>query len=269
MTHRSDNPAPNPESPAHTAAPKASFEPLESGRRFQFDCHPGISCFTACCAKLRLILTPYDILRLKRRLGMPSGKFLEVHTETFFDTGARFPMVKLCMQDTEGGRCPFVSAVGCTLYEDRPSACRLYPVGRASAFTEAQPAAQERFFLVKEPHCQGFVEAREWTLQEWLSHEGLDDYSRMNDAWSRIVTTARPFAMKTATERNIQMFFMASYDLDRFRSFVFGSSFLRHFNVARELQERLRTQDEELLQFAFRWLRFSLFGEQTMNLLQK
>ncbi|VBB42178.1 conserved hypothetical protein [uncultured Desulfatiglans sp.] len=269
MTHTSDTPASSLNSSAHTDPPKAQFVPLESGQSFRFDCHPGISCFTACCAKLRLILTPYDILRLKRRLGMPSGKFLEVHTETLFDTGARFPMVRLRMQDAEGGRCPFVSTAGCTVYEDRPSACRLYPVGRASAFTEAQPAAQERFFLVKEPHCKGFAEAREWTLREWLSHEGLNDYSRMNDAWSRIVTAAKPFVMKAATERNIQMFFMASYDLDRFRSFLFGSSFLRHFDVDTELQEKLRTRDEELLQFAFRWLRFSLFGEQTMNILQK
>lgn len=265
MNHSPEIPVSNPDPSCPGPSSKAQFEPIETDRVFQFDCHPGISCFTACCAKLRLILTPYDILRLKRHLGMTSGEFLETHTEMILATGTRFPMVKLRMLDAEEGRCPFVSAAGCTLYEDRPSACRLYPVGRASAFTEAE-SARERFFLVKEPHCKGFAETRDWTLQEWLSHEGLDDYGRMNDAWSRIVTASKPLVMKTATEKSIQMFFMASYDLDRFRAFVFDSSFLRHFQVDPDLQRNLRTNDEELLQFAFRWLRFSLFGEQTLEI---
>jgi len=34
--------------------------------RFKFRCHPGISCFTECCGKTTIILTPYDILRLKK-----------------------------------------------------------------------------------------------------------------------------------------------------------------------------------------------------------
>ena len=38
--------------------------------RFKFRCHPGISCFTECCGKTTIILTPYDILRLKNRLNM-------------------------------------------------------------------------------------------------------------------------------------------------------------------------------------------------------
>ena len=50
--------------------------------RFKFRCHPGVPCFTECCGKTTIILTPYDILRLKNRLRIPSGEFLEKYTRT-------------------------------------------------------------------------------------------------------------------------------------------------------------------------------------------
>ena len=55
------------------------------------------------------------------------------------------------------------------------------------------------------------------------------------------------------------------YDLDTFRHLVFQSSFLERFDVAPDLAERLKSDDFELLRFAFLWLRFALFGELTMK----
>jgi uncharacterized protein len=54
---------------------------------------------------------------------------------------------------------------------------------------------------------------------------------------------------------------MAAYDLDRFRSFVFDTRFLELFEVDEARVEALRTDDEELLEFAMDWLAFSLFQE--------
>ena len=62
------------------------------------------------------------------------------------------------------------------------------------------------------------------------------------------------------------MFFIGCYDLDTFRRLVFKSSFLDRFDVAPDLAERLKSDDFELLRFAFRWLRFALFGEPTIPL---
>ncbi|MHC4109385.1 MAG: hypothetical protein ACYSTY_15010 [Planctomycetota bacterium] len=61
---------------------------------------------------------------------------------------------------------------------------------------------------------------------------------------------------------------MACYDLDRFREFVFGSTFLQRFELEEEQVERMRDDDEELLRFAFRWLRYALFAEPTMTALE-
>ena len=49
--------------------------------RLKFRCHPGVPCFTACCHSIKIILTPYDILILRRRLGLQSHAFITEYTE--------------------------------------------------------------------------------------------------------------------------------------------------------------------------------------------
>jgi hypothetical protein len=63
----------------------------------------------------------------------------------------------------------------------------------------------------------------------------------------------------------MQMLFTASYDLDKFREFVFESTLLQRFIVDEDFVDEMRSDDEALLRFAFLWLRFSLFGEPTMK----
>ena len=58
---------------------------------------------------------------------------------------------------------------------------------------------------------------------------------------------------------------MGCYDLDRFRQFVFESSFLDRFELEDDLVEQIRSDDEALLRFAFRWLRFAIFAEPTLK----
>jgi Fe-S-cluster containining protein len=236
------------------------FVPIKENS-FRFSCHRELPCFTACCAKLRLVLTPYDILRLKNRLAVSSDAFLDLHTETIFDEGKRFPLVRLRMRDDESGKCPFLKEQGCSVYEDRPGACRLYPVGRASSLVKDEAGVREKFFLVREPHCLGFNEDKTWTVDEWTAHEGLKDYQRYNDRWLAIVTSRDPIGAEDQAARKYQMFFMASYNLDRFRSFLFSSRFFERFKVDDSLKERMKKDDEVLLEFALDWLDFSLFGK--------
>jgi len=241
------------------------FRPL-TGDIFHFSCHKGISCFTECCAKLRLILTPYDILRIKNRLKLTSDQFLERYTDTIIDNNSRFPMVKLKMREGQKQACPFVTNDGCSIYEDRPEACRLYPVGRASAMVDGEKDARKRFFMVAESHCQGFKEKHEWTLDDWINHEGVREYSSMNDQWLGIITSPKSLGPKTHIPQKHQMFFMASYNLDKFRGFLFKSGFFDRFEVDSDLKERLKSDDTTLMSFAFDWLKFSLFGEKTIQL---
>jgi hypothetical protein len=62
------------------------------------------------------------------------------------------------------------------------------------------------------------------------------------------------------------MAFMALYNLDRFREFVFGSSFLKRYAVKPALQKKIRKDDTELLKFSLAWVGFFVWGIPTDSL---
>ncbi len=246
------------------------FEALHDNS-FTFRCHKDVACFNACCAALRLILTPYDVLRLKNRLGLTGADFMDKYTETTMEKSSRFPVILLKMNQDERKTCPFVAEDGCQIYTDRPGACRIYPLGRASATGEAnnsarQPQVQEKFFLVKESHCLGFNEKKNWAVSEWLQGEGLGDYNSVNDQWLEIITSKKGLGDDMAVTKKMQMYIMACYNLERFRDFVFKSRFFQLFDIPEQLKENIASNEKALLLFAFSWLKFSLFGEKTLKM---
>ena len=159
-----------------------------------------------------------------------------------------------------------MTSEGCAIYEDRPGACRIYPIGRASLKVDPRQDAKEKFFMVQEEHCLGFQEDREWTIEEWMAGEGLNEYNAMNDRWLEILSSPLSLGPKEDTGRKLKMFFMASYNLDRFRNFIFKSGFFRLFEVDPDLKDALSRDDVALLLFALDWLKFSLFGQKTMKI---
>jgi hypothetical protein len=244
------------------------FQFLEK-EAFTFACHPGVPCFTECCRDLRLVLTPYDILRLKNRLGLTSGAFLDDYTELQLGEHNGFPAVSLKMEVNERRTCPFITPQGCRVYEDRPGACRIYPVGRGASKNQSQGPTREIFFVVREPHCQGFQENTDWTVEGWSSDQGLERYNHFNDLWMEIITHRGSLGAGEVIPRKMQMFTMASYNLDQFRDFVLGSRFLTLFELPEETVDRIKSEDEELLGLACQWVKFALFSEKTMTMRKK
>ena len=53
---------------------------VEGTHVIEFSCHKGISCWNACCSNIDISLTPYDVLRMKRHLGITSTEFLRDYT---------------------------------------------------------------------------------------------------------------------------------------------------------------------------------------------
>ncbi len=234
------------------------LRPIDNGT-FQFACHPNVPCFTECCRDLNLMLTPYDILRLARHLGLSTTAFLDAYTDVVVAEGSPLPSVILKMQEDARRTCPFVTAEGCRVYADRPSACRTYPLARASRKHRVHGTVLESYYLVVEDHCRGFEEPRSWTIEQWIEDQGLEPYHRMNNDWMDMVT--HPRIRQGLSEKQIPIYFMASYDLDRFRSFVFESRFLEMFDTGILDVERAREDDTALYELAMSWLKCFLLGE--------
>jgi uncharacterized protein len=233
---------------------------------FEFGCHPGVSCFTDCCADINIILTPLDVLKLSRRVGMETGEFLTKHTLTPLSRHLQLPVVVLKMDEENEERCPFLGEQGCGVYEDRPWACRMYPVGSALPPARAGVEPEPIYFLFEDDFCKGREETAGWTVSQWLENQGIDDRDDLEVGHREIVS--HPWFIggtRQLDPKRIEMYHMACYNLDTFRRFVTESTFLSRFEVSDEEAKVLETDDEALLKFAYRWVRFALFAEPTIK----
>jgi len=248
-------------------APRLGFED-----EFQFACHPGLSCFNACCADVNIFLTPYDIVRMKHRLGISSDRFLAEYAVIPFTKEQRLPIVVLKMTEDETKRCPFVSETGCSIYDDRPWACRMYPLGLASP-GEYEQGEEAFFFLIEERGCAGFDESKTQKVAEWLQDQGITEYNEMGELFKRFSTHPKLQGDVELSMAQMDMVHMACYDLDRFRQFVFDSTLLDKIDVPPERVEAMRSgesgqtlsADVALMAFALDWLLFSVCREPTLK----
>ena len=255
------------EGPTHGAPPASPVEPVELGleSRMRFDCHPGVACFNACCRSTDITLTPYDVVRLKRRLGMGSGDFVAACTYPFEMDAQGMPGLKLAHKPGTG-ECLFLEEWGCRVYEDRPAACRYYALGNMGVRRKDADRVDDLYFLIREAHCLGHGEPKTRTVAEYRREQGVDVYDDRNREWRDIVIKKRSSgpAVGKPSARSRQLFGMCSYDVDAFREFVSSRGFRDLFDLDEAAMEGLRSDEDALLAFAFRFLKQVLFGEMTI-----
>jgi hypothetical protein len=234
---------------------------LTAASRFRFKCYPGIGCFTKCCSGIRIILSPYDIFRLKNRLGKTYLEFLTEHTVPMMIEGSSLEVVGLRMKDDAIRSCPFVTPEGCTVYTDRPLTCRYYPIGMGMMKKDTGKSGEDFFIKVKEDHCLGHNEDKEWTIREWRQDQESDIYDEMNNDWMAIVLKAKTLGKVEFSKRSLELFYIVSTNLDLFRDMVFTPKFIEAYQIDPETLKKLAEDELELLKFSLKWLRFVTFGE--------
>jgi Fe-S-cluster containining protein len=224
---------------------------------FCFSCHPTVACFTDCCRQLELALTPYDVLRLKKACHLRSEDFLDRYVIMEQEEDETFPRFYLTMVDDGRASCVFVSDGGCTVYQDRPGACRAYPLGRA-AIRQADDTMQTFFVLLRECHCLGFQEQQEQNASTYSTEQGLPTYNRFNDAVAALLQHEQIRQGKRLSAKETEQFILALYNLDRFRTLLLAEEIPGTIPVDETSRERL-ADDEELLLYAIEWLKDIVF----------
>jgi Fe-S-cluster containining protein len=244
---------------------------LEPGDTFQFRCHEGLSCFNRCCRNLNLFLYPYDVLRLKNRLGMSSDAFLDRHVDAVLREGSYFPEVLLRMADNSEKTCPFLSDEGCRVYPDRPDACRTFPVEHGVLFDANGKTADRLSFFRPPEFCKGQFEDETQTLDSWNDDQEAEVYGEMTTRWAELkqLFSNDPWGAEGPSGSRAKMAFMATYNLDRFREFVFGSSFLKRYRVKPVTVKKVRTDDAAMMKLGFAWVRLFLWGISSPIIKQK
>ncbi len=228
----------------------------------QFDCHPGISCFNECCRNIDIQLLPYDIIRLKNRLDTTSHDFVARHTIPFQMDFHGMPGLKLL---TKPGtkECVFLGEEGCTVYEDRPTACRYYALGSMGMRAKDSATVEDIYFVVRESHCKGHEEPKSLTVREYRREQGVEKYDEMNREWRDIIIKKRSSGptVGAPSGRSFQLFDMCSYDMDKFREFIQTPGFTEIFDPNAIGMDKLLEDEEARLAFAMRFLKQVLFGE--------
>jgi len=241
-------------------------ELLTGQTTLRFRCYPGIACFNACCKRADITLTPYDVLRLKQRFGLSSEEFLNRYTAPFQMDADGVPGLK--MRTTEEGACLLLDPEqGCTVYPDRPVVCRYYPLALLNIREKDAAEAHEHYSLVREDHCLGHLEDREIPIEDYRKEQGCAEYDLRNRDWYRLILKKKSAGpgVGRPSEMSLQMFFMASYNLDMFRRFVLSDNFRRSYQLQDSFYEVVAQDDLVLLDFGLHFLRQVLFGERSVE----
>jgi uncharacterized protein len=241
---------------------------LSDRETFRFRCHDGLGCFNRCCRNLNLFLYPYDVLRLKNARGLSSDAFLDSHVDLVLRPGNHFPDVLLHMAENEAQTCPFLAKGGCTVYSDRPDACRTFPVEQGRVFDAASRRARTIHFFRPPEFCLGQHEDQAWTPATWAKDQGAETYHDMTSRWAELrgLFHQDPWGKEGPEGPRAKMAFMATYNIDRFREFVFESSFLKRYRVKPKRLQSMRRSETELLKIGFEWVRLFIWGIPSKNI---
>lgn len=234
--------------------------PVNFENLMNFNCSCENNCFNDCCRNLNQALTPYDILRLKHNLGISSQMFLKTHTSLHFGPKSGLPVIEFKPNPDKGYECPFVTPQGCSVYEDRPASCRMYPLARAITRSRQTGEITQYFALIEEPHCKGFGEKTGQTVKQWLKGQNVDKHNKENDKLLELISLKNQIMPGKLEGAQSDIFYLALYDLDEFRAQILEKDLLKEFSVPLDLLQKIKRDDEALLNLGLNWVKYKLFG---------
>lgn len=153
----------------------AEVPPLSGSDPLELSCGPA-GCDSTCCKNgSPIVLNPYEISMICRE----SGRSYEDLLDSLESGRAKgFPLVMLPRFPV----CHFWSDDGCRIYDARPLACRLFPLGRVFFH------GRSYIVLPKINVCTGIEPSPDKTVGAYLSAQDVDTYIEMADQWIEFVS---------------------------------------------------------------------------------
>lgn len=133
-------------------------------------------CSSTCCkATAPIVLNPYEIAMICKAGNLSYEDLLDV-LDT--DRAKGFPLVMLPRDPA----CHFWTETGCRIYEARPLACRLFPLGRVF------DSGRSHIVLPLVNLCAGLVSAPSRTVSDYLKGQDTARFIEMADQWIAFVS---------------------------------------------------------------------------------
>ena len=151
-----------------------------------------------------------------------------------------------------------------------PTACRYYPVALLSMRKQDESTDRDSYALVKEDALPGPRRAARADHRRLPQGAGRStEYDELARGWRQLILKKKSSGptIGKPSKRSLQLFFMACYDVDRFRAFVASDGFGDALRPSRGRDARgSSATTSTLMLFAFRFLRQVLFGEATLTM---
>ena len=128
-----------------------------------------------------ILITGADIYRIAKALGKATMDIVASHTKMYIGGTSHLPV--LVLKERMDGSCSFLRNGRCTVQQNKPAVCALFPLGRYYS------SQDKRFhYFVNPVSCQpGRKDGRSWTLQEWLDEFKIEDGEDQARAWDRLI----------------------------------------------------------------------------------
>ncbi|MFQ6072601.1 MAG: YkgJ family cysteine cluster protein [Methanosarcinales archaeon] len=145
---------------------------------FRFECR---QC-GKCCRNIEIMLTPYDILRLRTHFKTTTSDILKKYCKFHVGPNSKFPIATLKFRRRRSYEvCRFQKNGKCRVYPNRPGACRNYPLGR-----RIDEDGVKYIKVDAPPFCKAEDTDKEWRVKDWLIYSELALYHEYNEPFIEI-----------------------------------------------------------------------------------
>lgn len=170
---------------------------------------------SACCRGMgnSIVLDPYDVYRLSRKLQKSFEALLTAHLELNVVDGIILPNLKLTGLNEA---CTFLNSEGrCSIHDSRPGICRLFPLGRYY-----ENGDYKYFLQVNECQKQNRTKVK---IEKWIDTPQYSRYKRFVLTWHYFLNDVEELIKSSADEEFskqccmliLQAFYVKSYDLSK------------------------------------------------------
>jgi Fe-S-cluster containining protein len=136
-----------------------------------------------CCHNKVITLSPYDVLRLARAVGISTRATIDRFTIR------RGSILKF----TDDGACAALEGARCGVHRGRPLACRIYPLG-----IEHRQTADDEAFVILEPAAGSLgVYGIDGTVSDFVEAQGVDEYLGANAHYASLLAVFREWIAAT------------------------------------------------------------------------
>lgn len=174
-----------------------NFDTMKIGvdEPFKFRC---TQCGKCCINRDDILLSPYDVFRVAKELGLTPKAFVEEYCETYLGQTSKMPIVRL-MPRGEIKRCPLLKDKKCSVHKVKPTVCAMFPIGRTiridkDEYGSKAISVEQIQYIFTSPNC-GDDQATH-TVREWFAEFGIPVRDEYFIKWHETIAQISPYIGK-------------------------------------------------------------------------